>query len=225
MLTADFQMYDHSFLFSIYIRHRSVMFMEDTGNIVIYESEGGDIRLDVRLENGNVWLTQQQMALLYGKAPSTINEHIRDIFDDKELLPEACRKKFGNSEFQQKASYYYNLDMIIAVGFRVRSRNGVIFRQWAAERKAERHEYMTMADWAKHLDNVLTMNGEQLLVGSGSVSHKEAIEKATDEYKKYQQRTLSDVEKTYLDTIRILEDKTKKGGDLSQIDFLVTSAV
>ena len=103
--------------------------MEDTGNIVIYESEGGDVRLDVRLENGNVWLTQQQMALLYGKAPSTINEHIGDIFDDKELLPEACRKKFGNSEFQQKAPYYYNLDMIIAVGFRVRSRNGVIFRQ------------------------------------------------------------------------------------------------
>lgn len=182
------------------------MFMEDTGNIVIYESEGGDVRLDVRLENGNVWLTQQQMALLYDKAPSTINEHIRDIFDDKELLPEACRKKFGNSEFQQKAPYYYNLDMIIAVGFRVRSRNGVIFRQWAAER----HEYMTMADWAKHLDNVLIMNGEQLLVGPGSVSHQQAIEKATDEYKKYQQRTLSDVEKAYLDTIRILEDKTKK---------------
>jgi HTH-type transcriptional regulator/antitoxin HigA len=75
--------------------------MEETGNIVIYESEGGDVRLDVRLENGNVWLTQQQMSLLYGKAPSTINEHIGDIFDDKELFPEACRKKFGNSEFQQ----------------------------------------------------------------------------------------------------------------------------
>ena len=75
--------------------------MEETGNIVIYESEGGDVRLDVRLENGNVWLTQQQMSLLYGKAPSTINEHIGDIFYDNELLPEACRKKFGNSEFQQ----------------------------------------------------------------------------------------------------------------------------
>ena len=79
-----------------------------------------------------------------------------------------------------------------------------------AERKAERHEFMTMADWAKHLDNVLIMNGEQLLVGPGSVSHQQAIEKATDEYKKYQQRTLSDVEKAYLDTIRILEYKTKK---------------
>ena len=70
-----------------------------------------------------------------------------------------------------------------------------------------------MADWAKHLDNVLIMNGEQLLVGPGSVSHQQAIEKASAEYKKYQQRTLSDVEKAYLDTIRMLEDKTKKEGD------------
>jgi hypothetical protein len=76
--------------------------MEETGNIVIYESEGGDVRLDVRLENENVWLTQQQMALLYGKAPSTINEHIGDIFDDKELLPEACRKKFGIPNFSRR---------------------------------------------------------------------------------------------------------------------------
>ena len=112
--------------------------MEDTGNIVIYESEGGDVRLDVRLENETVWLTQQQISLLYGKSVSTINEHIGDIIADKELLLEVCRKKFGNSEFQQKAPYYYNLDMIIAVGFRVRSRNGVAFRQWATKRL---HEY------------------------------------------------------------------------------------
>ena len=325
--------------------------MEDTGNIVIYESESGDVRLDVRLENETVWLTQQQIALLYGKSTSTINEHISNIFEDKELLPEACIKKFGISEFQQKTPFYYNLDMILAVGFRVRSQHGVVFRKWAserlkeyivkgftmdderlkqlggggywkelinrirdirasekvfyrqildiyatsvdydpkadmsieffkkvqnkihyaihgqtaaeiiysradaekefmglttfkgnrphlsdaviaknylnekelrslgqlvsgyldfAERKAERHEFMTMADWAKHLDNVLTMNGEQLLVGSGSVSHQQAVEKATDEYKKYQQRTLSDVERAYLDTIKMLENKTEK---------------
>ena len=98
----------------------------NNGSIVIYESESGDVRLDVRLENGTVWLTQQQMSLLYGKATSTINEHIGDIFADEELHPDACRKKFGNSEFQQKAPFYYSLDMIIAVGFRVRSRNGVI---------------------------------------------------------------------------------------------------
>ena len=81
--------------------------------------------------------------------------------------------------------------------------------QTAAERKAERHEFMTMADWADHLDNVLTMNGEQLLIGPGSVSHEQAMGKATEEYKKYQQRTLSEVEKAYLDTIKMLEDKSK----------------
>ena len=142
--------------------------MEETGNIVIYESEGGDVRLDVRLENGNVWLTQQQMALLYGKAPSTINEHIGDIFYDKELLPEACRKKFGNSEFQQKAPYYYNLDMIIAVGFRVRSRNGVIFRQWAAERIQE------------YIVKGFTMDDERLKQLGGGGYWKELLNRIRD---------------------------------------------
>ena len=79
-----------------------------------------------------------------------------------------------------------------------------------AERKAERHELMTMNDWSKHLDSILTLNGEQLLEGLGAVSHKEAVEKATNEYKKYQQRTLSDVERDFLDTIKMLEDRTKK---------------
>ena len=69
---------------------------------------------------------------------------------------------------------------------------------------------MTMSDWASHLDNVLTMNGEKLLTGPGSISHSQAIGKATNEYKKYQQRTLSDVEKAYLDTIKQLENKTRK---------------
>ena len=333
--------------------------MEDTGNIVIYESEGGDIRLDVRLENETVWLSQEQMSMLFNKSLSTINYHINNIFKDGELDKDMVIRKIritsplGAIEglFQQNDLTVYNLDVIISVGYRVHSIAGTRFRQWAtkrlheyivkgftmdddrlkqlggggywkellnrirdirasekvfyqqildiyatsvdydpkadmsleffkkvqnkihyaihgqtaaeiiysradaekefmglttfkgnrphlsdaviaknylnekelrslgqlvsgyldfAERKAERHEFMTMADWAKHLDNVLTMNGEQLLVGSGSVSHQQAVEKATDEYKKYQQRTLSDVEKAYLDTIRILEDKTKK---------------
>lgn len=76
-----------------------------------------------------------------------------------------------------------------------------------AERKAERHEFMTMADWSEHLNNVLTMNGEKLLNGTGSVTHKQAVEKAADEYKKYQKRTLSDVEKAFLDTIHKLGEK------------------
>lgn len=79
-----------------------------------------------------------------------------------------------------------------------------------AERQAEREQTMTMKDWSEHLDRILTMSGEQLLIGAGSVSHAKAIDKATQEYKKYQQKTLSQVEKDYLDTIKMLEDKTQK---------------
>ncbi len=76
-----------------------------------------------------------------------------------------------------------------------------------AERQAEREQTMTMKDWSEHLDRILTMSGEQLLIGAGSVSHTQAIDKATEEYKKYQQKTLSQVEKDYLDTIKMIENK------------------
>ena len=76
-----------------------------------------------------------------------------------------------------------------------------------AERQAERQQVMTMKDWAAHLDNILTMSGENLLQGAGSVSHQQAIEHATNEYKKYQQRTLSQVEKDFLENIKALPSK------------------
>lgn len=69
---------------------------------------------------------------------------------------------------------------------------------------------MTMRDWAEHLDRILTMSGEQLLEGNGGISHRQAIDKATNEYKKYKQKTLSDVEHDYLDTIKLLEKKVDK---------------
>lgn len=79
-----------------------------------------------------------------------------------------------------------------------------------AERQAEREQAMTMKDWAKHLDRILTMSGEQLLSGNGSVTHKQAVEKANGEYKKYKERTLSDVEQDYLNSIKILGKKADK---------------
>ena len=79
-----------------------------------------------------------------------------------------------------------------------------------AERQAEREQPMRMADWAAHLDRILTMGGEKLLEGAGSVSHEQAIDKAKTEYKKYQQKTLSDVEKAYLDSIEKITKTTKK---------------
>ena len=81
-----------------------------------------------------------------------------------------------------------------------------------AERQAERGQVMTMADWAKHLDNILTMSGEQLLIGNGKVTHKQAMEKAENEYKKYKARTLSEVENDYLGSIKMLENLDRKKG-------------
>jgi len=80
-----------------------------------------------------------------------------------------------------------------------------------AERQAEREQPMTMNDWAEYLDRILTMSGEQLLQGSGSVSHARAMEHATNEYRKYKQRTISDVEQDYLDSIKAIDNLRKKG--------------
>ncbi len=322
-----------------------------TKEIAIFKTDAETINVEVLFDDETVWLTQDQMAALFEKAKSTINEHIKHIFEEGELEESVAVKKFGNSEFQQKAPFYYNLDVIISVGYRVKSLRGTQFRQWAtkrlneyirkgftlddnrlkelgggdywkelmtrirdirasekvfyrqvldiyatsidynprsdtsilffkkvqnkmhfavhgqtaaeviynrvdaekefmglktfegnrphlkdaviaknyldekelramgqivsgyldfAERQAERHEPMTMKDWVEHLDKILTMSGEQLLQGNGSISHEQAVEKATNEYKKYQQRTLSDVEVAFLDSIKQIEDIGKK---------------
>ncbi|MCQ2218982.1 MAG: virulence RhuM family protein [Paludibacteraceae bacterium] len=81
-----------------------------------------------------------------------------------------------------------------------------------AERQAEREMPMSMNDWANYLDRILTMTGEQLLQDAGKVTHEEAMEHATSEYRKYKQRTISDVEKDYLNAIKGIEDLGKKGG-------------
>lgn len=78
-----------------------------------------------------------------------------------------------------------------------------------SERQAEREQVMTTKDWARHLDRILTMSGEKLLEGNGSVLHKQAIDKATSEYKKYQERTLSQAEKDYLAVIKSIEGKAE----------------
>lgn len=108
-----------------------------SSEILIYQSSDGNIKIDVRLEEETVWLTQEQMALLFGKAKSTINEHIQNIYQEGELKKEGTLQKFGISEFQQKAPYFYNLDVIISVGYRVKSVQGTQFRIWATQRLKE----------------------------------------------------------------------------------------
>ncbi len=79
-----------------------------------------------------------------------------------------------------------------------------------AERQAERQQAMTMNDWAAHLERILTMTGENVLQGAGKISHEQAVEKATNEYKIYQAKTLSEAEKNYLDSLKQIERMNKK---------------
>ena len=107
------------------------------GEIIIYQSEDGKIKLDVRLEEKTVWLTIDQMAELYGKARSTINEHILNAYKEKEIEEAKTMRKIGNPDFSTKPTNYYNLDVIISVGYRVKSVVGTHFRKWATERLTE----------------------------------------------------------------------------------------
>ncbi|MCX6716649.1 MAG: virulence RhuM family protein [Candidatus Taylorbacteria bacterium] len=115
--------------------------MEEKNNkIVIYNTEDGQTRIDVRLENDTVWLTQDQMAELFDKSKSTINEHIQNIYSENELILEQTMRKFGNSEFSTKTTKptnFYNLDVIISVGYRVSSFRGTQFRIWATQKLKE----------------------------------------------------------------------------------------
>ena len=99
--------------------------------IILFENQG--VKLEVNVKDETVWLTQEQMSKLFGKAKSTINEHIKNIYKEEELTENETMTKFGNSEFSDKPTNYYNLDMIISVGYRVKSQQGITFRKWATK--------------------------------------------------------------------------------------------
>jgi len=107
--------------------------------ILVYQSEDGRTKLDVRLENQTVWLNQKQLTELFGKAKGTISEHIKHIFEDKELDEDSVVRVFRTTaaDGKQYEVAHYNLDMVLALGFRVRSPVAVRFRQWAADKLKE----------------------------------------------------------------------------------------
>ena len=324
--------------------------MDNNSKMIIYTTEDGLVKIETTFNAETVWLSLDQMASLFQRDKSTISRHIKNIYEEGELVREATVANFATVQNEgdrqvERNIEYYNLDVIISVGYRVKSKRGVQFRIWAtnlikeymkkgfvldderlkelggggyfkellerirdirasekvfyrqileiyatsidydpkadvsiqffkkvqnkihyaihgetaaeviyhradaekefmglttfsgnhptlkeakiaknylnekemkamgqlvsgyldfAERQAEREQIMTMEDWVKHLDNILTVTGEQLLVGNGSVTHQKAMEKAETEYKKYKAKTLSDVEKDYLDAIKEL---------------------
>jgi hypothetical protein len=117
----------------------------NTGEILIYQNQDGNIKIDVRLDDETVWLTQEQMANLFGKARNTISEHISNVFKEGELIEAVvCRKSRHTTahgaipdKTQEKLVKHYNLDVIISVGYRVKSHQGTQFRIWATQRLKE----------------------------------------------------------------------------------------
>jgi len=328
------------------------------GEIIIYQSEEGKTKIEVRLEDDNVWLTQKMMAELFQTTPQNITLHLKNIFEEGELQEDATCKDFlqvqteGSRKVGRKQKFY-NLDAVISVGYRIKSRIATKFRIWATERLKEymikgftmdderlkqlggggywyellnrirdirssekvmyrqvldlyatsvdydpqapesveffkivqnklhyaahghtaaeviyqradsdkpfmgltvfpgeqptskdiavaknylneeelkilnnlvsayfdfaeiqaiKHRPMYMADYIKQLDNLLSASGEKLLSNAGSVSHRRAIEKANDEFRKYQLKTLSPVEKAYFESIKAVQKKIERGG-------------
>lgn len=106
------------------------------GEMVIYQTEDGKASVDVMLENETVWLTQKQMALLFDKDQSVIARHIANVFEEGEL-DKSNMQILHNTMFKYRPTAVYNLDVIIAVGYRVRSQRGTQFRKWATERLKE----------------------------------------------------------------------------------------
>ena len=116
--------------------------MNHQNPIEIYQAQDGTTQVEVRFENDTVWLSQAQMAMLFGKDIRTINEHITNIFDDEELEKDSTIRKFrivrqeGKRQVNREIEHY-DLDMIISVGYRVKSKQGISFRRWATARLKE----------------------------------------------------------------------------------------
>ena len=147
----------------------------DLGEMVIYQSDEG-IRLDVRLESNTVWLNQDQIVSLFNKSKSTISEHISNIFKEGELDEQVVVRKFRTTtqhgaiegKTQSKEVKYYNLDVIISVGYRVKSIQGTRFRQWATQRL---HEYIVKG---------YAMDDERLKNLGGGSYWKELLDRIRD---------------------------------------------
>ncbi len=169
-----------------------------TTDFILYKTPDNKISINVQVEDETVWLTQDQMAELFDKSKKTISEHIRNIYLEGELAESATMRKSGNSGFSTKPTNYYNLDVIISVGYRVKSLRGTQFRQWATKRLRE------------YIVKGFTMDDERLKQG-GERYFKELLQRIRDirssERNLYQQVT--DIYATSIDYKKDA-DMTKK---------------
>ena len=157
-------------------------------DIIIYTTEDGETRIDLRLENETAWLSQLQIAELFQTSKQNISKHIQAIYTDGELDAQATVNQTltVQTEGQRKvtrSTVLYNLDVILAVGYR---------------------------DFVRELDTILSSAGRKLLSNAGKVSHLQAENKARQELQKYKAKTLAAVEKDYLQAITDLGKQAKK---------------
>lgn len=144
--------------------------MQEDNKILIYTDNSGLTLIDVKLEDETLWLTQTQMCDLFQTSKSNVSEHIKHIFDEGELPSEAVVRKFRTTASDGKSymTNYYNLDMIIALGYRVRSIIATRFRQWATLRLKE------------YIQKGFTMDDERLKKLGGGGYWKELLERIRD---------------------------------------------
>ena len=179
----------------------------ETREILFYKTDNGDVRVEILLYQENLQLTQAKMAELFEIQKAVISKHLKNIFESGELLEEAVVSKMETtaSDGKRYNINYYNLDAIIAVGYRVNSRKATMFRIWANrilkefiikgyvmddERQARRGNVMYMRDWVERLDAFLQFNEEDILHDKGKVTAAIAKAFAESEFEKF--RVLQD---------------------------------
>ena len=194
---------------------------ERHGEILIYQTEDGLTKINVKMQDETVWLTQQQLAELYQSSKSNVSEHIKHIFEEGELDEESVVRKFRTtaSDGKNYSVIHYNLDMIISLGYRIKSSIATRFRRWATERIKE---YMIKG---------FTMDDERLKGNSGGNYWKELLDRIKDirssekvlyrqvldlyatsvDYNpNSEQSILSPVEQAYMETIKDADESAKK---------------
>ena len=152
---------------------RNISMKEAQGDIVIYQTEDGDTKIDVRFVDDTVWLTQQQMAELFQSSRTNIVEHIRHIYEESELDEASTCRNFRQVRIEGSRQVareipYYNLDMIISLGYRIKSRIATNFRRWATERLKE------------YIIKGFTMDDERLKKLGGGSYWKELLDRIRD---------------------------------------------
>ena len=190
---------------------------ESTGNFLLYQTEDGQTKIEVTLANDTVWLTADQMAELFQRNKSTISRHIKNVFESGELKPDSTVAFFATVQNEgtrrvERNIAFYNLDMIISVGYRVNSHRGVQFRIWATQ---VLREYL-IKGFAMNDDLLKRAGGgnyfDELLNHAGTISAEPAKQKASQEYDKFKERTqyeLSPVEIHFLESFEKEQKKLK----------------